>query len=535
MDDNFKILGTLFILLLGAMIFIMLLSGSGGEVNCNGPNEVPCDDSPCGCCVVEGNELDPCAACGDSNTQYILVDGKCCASDDLNNCIGGGNICVNPDSCSSNLDCCSGFECSDGQCAPCNVGLSCDPLNPNSCCNDMYCSSSGYCLSCSEQSCSVDSDCCDDYYCNDGNCLSCSHTCDAQTDCCDGWECQNGECVKCVEQCDDGICPCSGYQCMDGQCVGCDQGAFCDADHPCCDGYECDLTTNRCLECDNRACSSDADCCDGFTCDSDRGVCYSSESCVGHPCTNPGEPCSVCEGDNCQQCTDNSICAYDELTQSFVCKSSCPDGSVVCDAKECSTGCCDPLTGECAGCVEGYPCENVNGCGCCEVEGYEVEVCPVGGYLYLPESTSPFPRRASNGCTLPSMQNEFVGFASCPDLTHDCSKYEGACCSYVVPADGIPNGVREVSYNTCASGFQDLSGNCCALKVLGPNSAGVYKYAFDCNGQDYVEISNIAPYERIVYGSKLLNIDPDQLSAICNSHGYTLSECLKKPVKVYVR
>ncbi len=526
-DTGMELLAILLIGFMLLLLFMLLFQNLGG--NCP-EGAVQCDASlsACGCCVEDGfgNLVEYCET-GSCPEGFSLnpSTGQCCNAQNPANCITNQKVCVNPLSCESSLDCCEGYSCSNGRCAPCEAGLVCDPQDPNSCCSGFMCTAEGTCESCNNVACASDSDCCGGYECSNEFCISCERTCAEDDECCNGWNCVAGACESCYRSCSSDVDCCDGDACIDGSCSGCEQGAYCDEDKPCCNGFECNMNANACESCD-RSCSFSEDCCDDGVCS--QGSCAYAESCEGFPCSNPGEACIVCSGNDCIDCADDTVCAWNDAASMFTCQSSgnCGEGQVACSAEDCASGCCDALTGECSVCASGHPCENVEGCSCCEQGAQNIVACPEGTFLC-----------EGRGCAVILPECEQIGGmiicapsveAACPSGAFECSDNPDACCMYILPRNAIPDGVVSTTSDVCASGYQDAQqGSCCTVSY--EQGDGVFNYAFDCGGNSYYSSSQVSPYEYPTYSMKVLPEDYcDNIAATCPEG----QQCFADPVVV---
>lgn len=520
-DTGMELIAILLIGFILLLLVFLLLQNLG---NACPQGTVQCDASvsACGCCVEDGlgNLVEYCEA-GVCPSGYSLDPntGRCCDVQNPSNCITNQEVCVNPLSCSLDSECCNGWSCENGECAPCESGLICDPQDPDSCCSNYVCSEEGRCESCANQQCSLDSDCCEGYECNNGLCTSCERVCNNDQDCCNGWNCEGGVCASCYRLCGSDIDCCNGDACFDGSCLGCEQGAYCDENKPCCDGYQCNLQTNTCDSCD-RQCTLNEQCCEGGVCS--EGICVYPQSCEGFACSNPGEPCRVCSGNDCVNCEDDTVCAWDSTLSKFTCQSSgnCGEGQVACEDTDCPSGCCDALSGECSVCAVGHACETIEGCTCCTEGTQNIVTCPQGTFLC-----------EGYGCMVSSLECQQIGSAiictpsalpSCPQGTFECSSNPDTCCMYVVPMEALPEEVSLTTSDVCPSGYKlkQVQGfgifnapspqllptrrtlSCCNVSYEKRNN--YYQYAFSCDGDVYFGRSQVSPYEYMVYTTKVL-------------------------------
>jgi hypothetical protein len=304
-----------------------------------------------------------------------------------------GHDCL---SCSSNVDCGTGYECqidgSIGYCqrycvddGDCVSGYTCNQSAfPSVCRPDSYVCYLG-CIH--EYSC--DQGMCCDFY--DSRCKECKQECQVcqhDYDCASGLRChlaEDGLTGKCVPECADDICPdsahqtctdngkgvmmcvpdegyCPGcnyptpFQLPDGSCVECLDSYDCEGD-TCCDDatHTCEMTSwaTGCMFCEKCVCSwccSDEDCV-GYS--SGTGLCLPDGTCEGVlPCgglCTPDFPiCAVVQGveqcvqckvdEDCQLVSPNCVCAGDPT---YSCVES--DGAICGSGPNCSAMCAEDL------------------------------------------------------------------------------------------------------------------------------------------------------------------------------------------------
>lgn len=551
-DDDYLQMIALIMLLLLVIIAILQFCGATAPGACPA-GSYACTSSPCGCCRQNSDgSIDICSACAD----YISVGGKCCSKANPQQCIFLTAQCIYPPSCTSDAECsmnpCPASKCEADasgllKCKPCTTGAVCNADDPNSCCSGMVCSNGR----CEPQDkcifgCKNDTECssvpgCANFGCNTLTklCENCAaKPCTTRADCCSGarWDCVNGVCTDCFTACDplNPKCACAGMKCENGRCTGCKEGAACDASNPCCSGFKCNLQTGKCEPC-NKQCTTNEECCTGGLCI--RGVCSYSNSCKDLPCPNPGEACIICSGsNNCISCTDNTVCGLNKNTGSFQC---------VNPAEMCEQGFTyNPISGECECDEGGHKCVNVEGCSCCSSGDVTVTACPDGMLMCQ-----------NYGCIAPSVTCEIVGGrpecsfprTGCPKGTFECTKKEGACCTYFVPANGIPSGIKAVDTTTCLSGYGfdavlggQLRGmnvtllTCCDL-VTYTKSAGTFTYTFVCGGKTYTGKSTVSPYESVVMTAMQFDDSFCKKKADeCTAKGIPLSVCFTQPIIIRI-
>lgn len=228
--------------------------------------------------------------------------------------------------CESDVDCGSGYKCSDAQiCIQCDDEL-CGGL---ACCGENQSCIEGQCCNnpCGDSCCSYGQDCVDGVCCNacgDEGCCGFKETCLVGECCPDSKVCAEG-CCDSDEMCSDtGICvDCSGDLCGGTDCCGlnqtCDDGeckdvcgtVVCDSDEMCVDD-DCCPQENVC---------DDGSCCEGGCC-GDR-CCPDGESCVGDVCCPSTNVC------------DDGLCCQDEC-----CGGVCCSAGETCVNGECKVACC---------------------------------------------------------------------------------------------------------------------------------------------------------------------------------------------------
>lgn len=394
----------------------------------------PCKGKTCGAGSFcrDGACVNVCAGVT-CNSGQQCKDGRCvadsCAAANCNpgeSCIKGlceKNLCVPGQSCKFNRVCLdnacvqdpclfvtcpiAGQRCELGQC-----------LDPPSCTLDVDCKGDMLCVKgrCVPSSCSGSSPCSQGQLCVDGTCRAnpCdSVTCGGNTFCreglcvgsCSGVFCESGEtcqfgfcrqdtcssvsCAKdeiCVQgQCRKNICAQSTKPCKQGRiCTpdGCQDSTCSQANCP--QGQTCDPQTGQCQG--DVACSLDQDCpgpgiCEGGKCVTPgcyKDGCKSGEMCWKGQCQTP--PC------NGKSCSANEYC---NAQGQCVPACDCPDGQRCgtngCEADPCSSVTCQPgevcVDGSCQtrckpnSCKYGRAC--TPGVGCAQDPCTSV-TCPTG-------------------------------------------------------------------------------------------------------------------------------------------------------------
>lgn len=236
--------------------------------------------------------------------------------------------CKTSGSCSSNSDCCSGYQCINGSCSPVqtqtcdDTHLSC--TNNSDCCPGDYCHYDNTChsYSCNSlgASCEANSECCSPYACVNGYCsipstCQTSGRCNTDTDCCHYSYCNsNYYCAACqtAGACTKNSQCCSGYCSSSGICsyTACkDIGGACTNNSDCCHGIFCNNgTCNGCLSTSNN-CNSNSQCCSGY--------CLGDNTCGTQACKGQGGACSgvtdccsgfQCFGGICTACQKSGSC-----------------------------------------------------------------------------------------------------------------------------------------------------------------------------------------------------------------------------------
>ena len=372
-------------------------------------NSLPCDDgNPCttgdkcisGTChpgfvknCSDGNSctLDSCLAatgeCHHTAVDWPCNDGNLCTIDDLCSealCQGTPVVCNdgNPctaDSCEPEFGCayqflsvpcddgnsCSiGDLCAQGICVPGSIKPICD--DGNECTDDSCDPTTGLCyFTANNASCDDGNPCTQDDLCIDSNCLS-------------------G---------DTGVCECE----TDGDCLPFDDGDLCNGTLICHKKqwpYTCQIHPSSVITCPH---NMDTDCITSV-CKPETGMCVLTPLAGGTPCDD-GNPCTLsdsCDDGECLpviyiDCDDDNPCTDEECAPGEGCTYSannqpCDDGvictlsdkcmggncvgiGVVCDdGNACSTGYCDPETGDCefvatfGSCDDGNPCTLTDHC-----------------------------------------------------------------------------------------------------------------------------------------------------------------------------
>ncbi|MFT7622446.1 MAG: hypothetical protein ACI9WU_001619 [Myxococcota bacterium] len=179
--------------------------------------------------------------------------------------------------------------------------------------------------------------------------------CDQDAGECTLFDIANGEpCVDDGDQC-NGVEVCQSGECISGQPLSCDDDNACTAD-------SCDPASGCVFTADVGAPCSDGNVCShGDACDAD-GTCA------------PGDNVCACESDaDCASvgdlCDAALVCSNQECVPGKGNPVACNDGD------ECTTGGCDPATGECeykptfAACDDGDPCTAGDQCGADGCEG----------------------------------------------------------------------------------------------------------------------------------------------------------------------
>ncbi len=365
-EADYRIIVALVVLVVLGLLIIWLFSQHGG-VEC--PDEAFECNSPCGCCVLDalGNQIDYCdySVCGQG---YVMnPKGECCSVDNPQECLAVQQACVNPASCGEQDSCCAGYVCSDGECAPCEAGLLCDPQDVQSCCSDYACNAQGRCElleGCSDKPCDEPGERCK--ICDSsGNCA----------DCTDNSYCAYDSLLNrnvCKQQ---GACP-AGYV----QCDNCDTGC-------------CAAATGECASCSGAQCSPE----------------------------QIGQQCSVCDASGtCVECSD-SVCANVLGTYTCADIGACPEGYYSCAG--CDSGCCDVNSGDCASCENMLCAESLVGqqCSVCDASGTCVECAGSVCAKTLPDSET-YSCMSAGDCP-----PGFVYDPACPYECRDAST--GACAS----------------------------------------------------------------------------------------------------------
>lgn len=480
-----------------------------------------CGNSSCVSRFCDGNSQ--CAyyntmPCGHADS----VDGDTCNGDSL--CDGLGNcemvvlctgaysptgelVCANETveeecnaSCSTDLQCNTGYYCADHACVP-KLDNGQGPCFAANQCESEYCATntgicceSGWCCDadedCGGHTCNLETHSCEssclngatdddsacsatgDFHCDDGGCredLADGAACDESSDCLSG-HCDEGSNVCCAAgACCDGDEDCAGSACgVDFVCAAdCGSGAS-ESDALCASGYHCD--SGACvLDVSNgeKACDEHSDCASGF-CTIATGAC-----CAG---SGDDECCAAAEDcDDANGCTTDH-CGFDAKCVHHVKQNAepCSDGSYCNGLEHCQDGECQPAdSGPCDtldnGCRQVICDEEEDSCNwefvndgepCTETQFClgAPKYCQNGMCVDLGNGASPCPDTDGNPCTRPTCDNDTgcgpevpsADYESCGD-GDPCNGNDfclaGECLSSGNPCeDGDP-----CTRNTCAA------------------------------------------------------------------------------------
>ena len=335
------------------------------------------------------------------------------------NVIGSGGECILANAaCNGTGQCCSGLECSGGECTvPCRpAAASCSQTSD--CCpgSGLNCSGGACMYACSEggdicnapghsccegagltcngvtcmQGCSAEggscsgagTSCCEGFACNNGTCnanATCkleSEACNETGDCCEGF-CTGGICAACVPQgssCGGGETCCEGYACNGDTCEAvacleqddvcaqnseCCPDLFCTSPFPACMRPPCKRVKTICTTCvqSGNGCGEGETCCGGLACNNESGTCTACGENIGDSC-DLDTPC--CSGLDCIDGACGPAC----LPQGGTCSENgecC--GGLVCNADSGTCTACAPVNEYCdAGslCCGGLACDEKN-------------------------------------------------------------------------------------------------------------------------------------------------------------------------------
>ncbi|QDG52763.1 hypothetical protein FIV42_19050 [Persicimonas caeni] len=257
--------------------------------------------------------------------------------------------CVNPDSCTTDMNCLPGSVCAEeGVCkalTACSTDSECDS---GSCQN-------GACTN--PETCETNDDCFERTYCaEDGTC---------QPDPCNTFQCTTGQCARGTKTCEskesctletEGEDCVEGERCLDGNCYA--PEAYCDA--MACEQGVCSFEERTCVNADD--CKGDsANCLDGYYCN-DANECVEDLCTVNNVECTDGGVCvpSLGECENADPCASNDECLSGHLCVEGTCRleeNACGDagclGNQICEH--------DPDTLE-VSCLEATDCETSLGC-----------------------------------------------------------------------------------------------------------------------------------------------------------------------------
>jgi len=292
--------------------------------------------------------------------------------------------------------------------------------------------------------CRSDDDCKLDRVCVQGVCQDPAAACDSDADCPEGQACLGGTCVECDRDRDGAeALACGGADC-DDQNAGVRPGA----DELCGDGLDndCDGTTDPAALCGEKC--AGVRCAEGFACDPDTGTCVPvcSPDCADRACGPDG-----CDGScgGCAQgerCSDAGQCVQDCRNECAATTRRCAqDGSggfqscMNWDAdpclewspvQPCPDGlACEPLTGQCGGCVP--DCAGLE-CGPDRACGLSCGVCPPDSWC-----------SADGLCVGPCQPEcDFWGQTTCLDdrRAAECGDWDGDNCLEWSPGEYCPEG-----------------------------------------------------------------------------------------------
>jgi hypothetical protein len=446
---------------------------------CGFPHE--CENGQCvlpfGMCVQKDDCPKPDEVCNNffcgcpENKQYSISPGVCKA------CLDKG------DSCSSDIQCCKGLPCVNGQCGapsckkdkdcplespictnevcgPCTTHLQCaserglwpwdHPFCDNGECVDLIgCIIPGPATSSSSVSSSATSLSATPYECSPGVCKDCCETgdfCSDDSACCSGFSCLLNTCVPTAPTCSDGVKNGdeTDVDCGGGNCPQCGDGKSCSLASDCASGVCTDGTcVPVCLNLGDN-CTLNSECCSGSCVD---GVCTGPVPTCFDGVTNGDETDVDCGGGNCPQCGDGKLCSLASDCASGV----CTDGTCVPVCLNLGDNC--TLNSECCSGI----CENSE---CIPSGG---EGLPLGAYCNLNDQC------ASGWCKSWACSSPCTSDSECPEGVPFC--YTGGCaasCVQDVQCDstrpycidgqcqeesGLPNGAYCTLDSSCSSGW----------------------------------------------------------------------------------
>ena len=318
-------------------------------------NELYCDDGDIctthdvcvnGTCLGEPMDCDD----GDPCTEDVCVNGNCFHRQMYNEPCDDTDPCTVNDTCVQTLLRDNGYLSCIGEPKICNDGNVCteDECNP----------STGNCETTNNNlPCDDGNPCTLNDVCNNGTCSGVLRDCEDNNVCTFGiCDTLTGNCMYTYlnVSCDDGdLCTHSDF-CIEGQCVGipvdCDDGDVCTIND------RCNATTGQC-EYDPFDCDDSNECTSDVCLDMGGAMCFHKNINDGHYC------------DDGDLCTDHDTCIEGEC---IGIPKSCGNGNV------CTSGTCDPNTGNCTVMHNNDPCDDGNAC-------TENDVCINGACLGTPK------------------------------------------------------------------------------------------------------------------------------------------------------
>ena len=313
------------------------------STNYCGPSCAPCAGATPVCVNISGTYT--CVQCNknaDCGNQVCDLSTHTCKECNQDTDCPSGKVCDveahECKQCNDNGQCGRGLSCVDHACTPCNTKDHCAGASCNCC-------PGGDTMKCEALA--------------PGAAPTCVE-CVRDADCSDGKKCDtvNGHCVEKVAQCNTpdacgpscARCPNDRPYCQDGQvCVECRNDLECGDGRFCVSGECTSCVTDR--HCGPRCgtCGGDTPFClsDGTTAHSACVRCIVDADCVGGTCDPTTHTCSatcaqscgqgtVCDGQQCVQCYNNTHCPCGGSCENGTCVEACSDSSDCATNQHCS-------------------------------------------------------------------------------------------------------------------------------------------------------------------------------------------------------
>jgi fibro-slime domain-containing protein len=352
----------------------MCVIGQDGKSMCVG-TPIDCNDGN----VCTTNECDPqtgeCVVTNNDMRPVTCDDGDICTDHDV--CVNG--TCQGVPMDCNDYDPCTEDICSNGNCF--HRKMYYEPCDDNNLCtvndtcihapkrdNSEYLTCVGTPKNCN------DGNICTEDTCNPstGNCETTNNmmSCDDNNPCTENDTCQYGICTGTQKDCsDDNICTFGMCDIMTGNCMYSFLNITCDDMNPCTSNDFCvnGVCTGTDVDCNDGDVCTINDRCNPSTgeCEYDLFDCDDGNECTSDICIDMDGPmCFTKFINNGQYCDDGNLC-----TDHDVCMEG-PDGVSMCVGIEktcgngnvCTSGTCDPNTGECTVMHNNDPCDDGNYC-----------------------------------------------------------------------------------------------------------------------------------------------------------------------------